>query len=479
MKNRKLRKSLLFLLSVALTVIVAMPLSAQNAQNEKSKTEVLSGVQRKLQERVSVDFKDTPIDDVIKVFAEKAGIDVVKSPEVVGTVTAKLTDVPLQEALDNILAAHGYGYVPSESMIRIVPISQITEKAEKLVSKIYRITYADVTEVEKALKKFISQQGSLSSNLGTSNIIITDTESKIKAIDTFIDEIDRITPQILVEARIYDITSRDRLDLGVEWEAGRNTTYGGTGVTDVGPNPSGGTKPFSTGIFDSTISKTEDTTGAIRFGWLDSHVDIDALVRAEQEDIDAKLLANPRILVLDNQQAVIKIVSQIPYQQITQGGGNTLPIGTTEFKDVGVTLTVLPHLTRDGMVRLQLKPEFSVKTGEVTLSGQFTSNQPIVDSREATTTLLIKDGQTVVLGGLRQKGATKQINKIPLLGDIPLLGLLFKFKGEETVTSELVVFVTPKIITEPVMTDSEKRQLAVTEFEEPEPLVNDSEKVKK
>jgi type IV pilus assembly protein PilQ len=476
MINRKLQKSLSFLLSVALFLIITMPLFAQN---DKGKTEVLSGVQLKLQKRVSVDFKDTPIDDVIKVFAEQAGIDVIKSPEVVGTVTAKLTDIPLQEALDNILAAHGYGYVPSESMIRIVPISQITEKTEQLVSKIYRITYADVSEVEKSLKKFISQQGSLSSNPGTSNIIVTDTESKIKAIDTFIEEIDRMTPQILVETRIYDITSKDRFDLGIEWEAGRRTTYGVTGVTDVGPDPSGGIKPFSTGVFDSTISKTEDTSAALRFGWLDSHVDIDAMLRAEKENIDAKLLANPRILVLDNQQAVIKIVSQIPYQQITQGGGNTLPIGTTEFKDVGVTLTVIPHVTRDGMVRLQLKPEFSVQTDEVTLSGQFTSAQPVVDLREATTTLLIKDGQTVVLGGLRKKDATKQMNKIPLLGDIPIIGLLFRFKGEETTTSELVVFVTPRIIPDPTMNDVEKQQYEHTEFDGPVPLVNESEQIKK
>ena len=110
-------------------------------------------MEQRLQKKISVDFRETPIDDVIKTLAEQANIDVIKSPDVTGTVTAKLSNVPLKEALDNILAAHNYGYVISENVIRIAPADQIAQKAEQLVSKIYRITYADVAEVEKALNK--------------------------------------------------------------------------------------------------------------------------------------------------------------------------------------------------------------------------------------------------------------------------------------------------------------------------------------
>ncbi len=446
--------------------------------------EVLSKIDIKLQKIVSVDFKDTPIDDVIQSFAEQAGIDVIKSPEVVGNVTARLTDVPLSEALENILAAHNYGYIATENMIRIAPAEQIAMKEEKFVSNIYRITYADVVEVEKALKKFISSNGSISSNPGTSNIIVTDTESKMKAIDTFVKEIDRKTSQILVEARIYDITCKDRLDLGVEWQAGRDTVYGagtsgttdGTGLmTGVGTNPaSGPTRPFTSGIFDGTISKTQDTTAAIRFGWLNSSLDIDMLIKAQKENINAKLLANPRVLVLDNEEANIKIITEIPYQQLNQGGGTTAAFGTTEFREVGVTLSVIPHLTRDGVIRLQLKPEFSVQTGTVNIGdpAQQTYPQPVIDRREAITTLLVKDGQTVVLGGLRKKDVTQQIDKVPLLGDLPILGNLFKFTGEETIISELVVFITPRIVEEPVLSETEQKQYEVTEF--PGPAVKES-----
>jgi type II secretory pathway component GspD/PulD (secretin) len=184
-------------------------------------------------------------------------------------------------------------------------------------------------------------------------------------------------------------------------------------------------------------------------------------------------------LVLDNEKANIKIISEIPYQQITDtsGGGS---IGSTAFREVGVELEVTPHLTREGMVRIHLKPKFSVQTGAVVL-GTGTTNlysQPVVDRREADTTLLIKDGQTVVLGGLRKKDVTKQVNKIPLLGDVPYIGAAFKFEGEDTTISELVVFITPRIVEKPVLTELNKQQLEVTDFNGPTPNFTRAEKVK-
>ena len=476
MKTITLKSQILTLVLILafITTTAAAAVAAEGGEASASK-EVLTTLEQRMQTKVTVDFRNTPIDDVLRIMAQQADVDIVKSPKVVGNVTASLTDVPLKEALNNILAAHSYGFTLSENMLRVVLIEEITnEAAERLVSKIYRITYADVSEVESALKKFISNRGYISSNVGTSNIIITDIESKIKAVDKFIKEIDRITPQILVEARIYDITSKDRLDLGIEWNAGRNTTYntpdtGGAGT--IGVNPTNNSDPFFTGVFGGATSKSSGTTGVLRLGWLNAGIDIDMMLKAQQNLINAKLLANPRILVLDNHPANIKIISEIPYQEITQtsAGGS---IGSTSFREVGVELTVIPHVTRDGMIKLNLEPKFSVSSGTVNVgSGSSTSSayeQPIVDKREANTTLLVKDGRTVVLGGLRKKDVTKQINKVPLLGDIPLLGLLFRFEGEDTVTSELVVFVTPHIIKTPVLSEREKQAYDETNFSGPE-----------
>ena len=438
---------------------------------------VLSPMQQRMQQVISVDFRQTPIDDVLRILAQQADVDIITSPKVEGTVTATLTDVPMGEALNNILQAHGYGYVTTDNMIRIMPVEEIVDIREKVVSEVFTITYADVKEVEAALKKFISDQGYISSNPGTSNIIVSDVESKVKAVASFIAQIDRITPQIMVEAKIYDISSKDRLDLGVDWQIGSATSYGqkavgtafGNSVSTLGNADSEfQTNPHATGLFSGTTNNTADTDALFRFGIISESLHIDTILRAAQEDIRAKLLANPRVMVLDNQQANIKIVEEIPYQELTQtaGGGS---IGTTQFRDVGVELSVTPHLTRDGLIRLILNPRFKVRTGDVlpVASGSLVSPQPIIASRETKTTALIRDGQTVVIGGLRKQTVNQQTNKVPLLGDLPLLGGLFRFEGEETVDSELVVFITPSLIINHELTEDEQHALANTVFYSP------------
>lgn len=466
-----LRLTTSLILSFALCILTFDAAFAAGTGEVSGSKEVLTTLEQRMRKSITVDFRSTPVDDVLRIMAEQADVDIVKSPKVTGAVTATLTDVPLEEALNNILTAHGYGYTLSKSMIRVAPIEEIAnESTERVVNKIYRITYADVTEVEKALTKFISKRGYISSNPGTSNIMVTDIESKIKAIDKFIVEIDRITPQILVEVRIYDITSKDKLDLGIEWNAGRDTTYDTTsGAGTIGVNPTDDRDPFLTGVFGGATGKTSGTTGVLRLGWLNAGIDIDMMLKAQQNKINAKLLANPRVLVLDNHTANFKIISEIPYRELTESsfGGS---MGSTSFKEVGVELNVIPHLTRNEMIKLQVQPKFSVKVDEVTFSTGTDASypQPVVDKREANTTLLVKNGQTVVLGGLRKKDVTRQVNKVPLLGDIPLVGLLFRFEGEDTVTSELVVFITPHIIETPVLSEREQQAYDQTNFSGPE-----------
>jgi type IV pilus assembly protein PilQ len=459
-----------------LLIGVSAPLLGSNEEKGNVRPTLLSPVQQRMQQVVSVDFKDTNIDDVLAILARQANVDILKSPKVQGKVTAVLRDIPLSEALNNILEVHGFGYVATDNMIRVVPQEDIIQVRERLNSHVYRVTYANVADVEKALRGFLSEQGSISANIGTSNIIVTDVESKIRAINLFIEEIDRVTPQILVEARIYDISSQDKLDLGVQWQAGTATSFGevpaggtlGNQIGTIGNALQDSvTNPHTTGAFSGNTSNTT-TASLLRFGILNDNMNIDAILRASQEDVRAKLLANPRIMVLDNQQAEIKIVEEIPYQELTEtsAGGS---IGTTQFRDVGVELRVTPHLTRDGLIRLQLNPKFSARTGDVLLN---TGNpnvppQPIISTRETTTTALIHNGQTVVIGGLKKQEVLQQVNKIPLLGDLPLLGGLFRFEGEKTINSELVIFITPYVIENPTLTINEQQYLKETDIPSP------------
>lgn len=457
-------------------LITAAALGAEEIGIGQDQPGILSPVQQRMQQEICVDFRETPIEDVLMIMAKQADVDIIKSPKVEGKVTASLTDIPLAEALSNILESHGYSYVTTENMIRVVPKEEILDVREAIISRVYKITYADVVEVEKALKKFISERGAISSNPGTSNIIVSDVESKIKAMDAFVEEIDQVTSQILVEAKIYDITSKDRMDLGVEWQMGTQTGYLVDSTSFINGPPIGTpgnadilteTTPHLTSNFLGATNKATDTSGLFRFGIANDNVRLDAIIKAQQEDVRAKLLANPRIMVLDNQQAEIKIVEEIPYQELTESsaGGS---IGTTAFRDVGVELRVTPHLTREGLIRLTLNPKFSMRTGDVVLAGvNNASPQPIVATRETITTALIRDGQTVVIGGMKKQDVSQQVNKIPLLGDLPLVGLLFRFEGESTVNSELVVFITPHLVNEPVLSTEEQEHLSNTVFVSP------------
>jgi type IV pilus assembly protein PilQ len=431
-------------------------------------------LQKRMKTRVSVDFREAPIQDVIKTLAEQADIDIVKGPAVTGTVTATLTDVPLDEAMESIFTVHGYGYTTSESIVRIVPKSELAQYMVKYQTKVYHVAYADIEALDKAIKDMVSPKGKIAMNIETGHLCITDTEDSIKLLDEFIAAMDCEIPQILVEARIYDVSSAAFQDLGFNWTAGTFNLYD----PDTGLPVVGETEPYTQTTFGSSIGQAPKATFSAGVGVLNDDVNINAMLTARRDDVKARLLANPKILVLNGQEANINIVSEIPYQELTQtsGGGN---IGTTKFKEVGVKLLVTPEITRDNKIRLMLNPIFSVQTGTVALvipTGltAITSPQPIVDKREALTQALIKDGQTVVIGGLRKRDVVQEVSKVPLLGDIPLLGALFRFKGEKAINSELIVFITPHIITDTSLAPADARKLDTMngEFREPEPPTN-------
>ncbi len=452
----------------------AAPIASPEGQLDKP---AVAAIDAKLNKLITVDFIETPIEDVLRMIAQEAGIDIVKSPKVIGMVSATLNNVPVGEALDNILAVHNFGYVKTNSMIRVVPASELVNPNEKMVSKVYRLTYADVTAVSQALGKFISPKGSISMNAGTSNIVVTDTESKVKAIDEFIEEVDRVTEQVVVEVRIYDVTGDGSDNVDIKWNAGRmtenslgqpvaETTGGGIPYTDDTSNatvPDGIVKQNSTKRTDPFVASSFDRSsgGSFRIGFLNDSLSIDMILSALRAQGFAKLLANPSIMVLDNETANFEIIKEIPYKEqsdTSQGGSLT----STKFKEVGVKLEVTPHITRDGMLRMHIRPEFgiveSLRIGE----------PPTVNTRRLDTIALLKSGQTVVLGGLKQYETTKDYVKTAILGDIPLLGLLFRSESETVKESELLIFIRPLIITDvPEMAQEQRVILNSTEINSP------------
>ena len=489
---------------------------------------------QKLRTKVTLSCIDTPIEKVLSDLAGQAKIDIIKSPKVAGDVTLKLTDVPLEEALTNILSLYYCTYIATENMIRVIPLPLNTKMKEPQVTRIYKITYADANEVYAALGNFISGKGEVGFNKGTSHIVVTDTEDKIRGIDKFIQQIDRITPQVLVEVRIYEITTKEGFELNPDWHVGRNAPYipgiikektetvrgsetrtidqkrtdmawvnvkdaphlppdwGGypdpndawtwPGTTETSPilerterevfTEPGRTdtetryydysgiadrrrKPFVGGSFDRV------TGGTLHVSLLNDAIDLDLVLTVLHSQVDARLLANPRILVLDNETADFEIVREIPYRGVRQVPRED-PTTYTAFKNVGIDLKVTPHIARDGMLTLHIVPEFSV------LVGHDMYGAPTIDNRSADTKAMIKDGQTIAIGGLRKREITKDVAKVPVLGDLPLLGGLFISESESVAINELIVFITTKIITEPTLSESEKKLLDETEFTTPQ-----------
>ena len=401
-----------------------------------------------LRTKITYSCVSKPIETVLMDLAEMAKVDIVKSPKVTGDVTVKLTNVPLEEALTNILAAHDYTYIATENMIRVVPLSEVVVLSEQLVTRIYRVTYADPNEVASALRNFVSANGKVGFNKGTSHIMVTDTESKIKAIDKFIEQIDFQTPQVLVEVRIYDVTSKEGFELGPDWQVEISDTDAEIKQHKVA------------GSFDRIQG------GTLSFSILNDVVDLELALNYLRTQVEAKLLANPRVLVLDNETAHFKSVREIPYRELRQIARED-PITYTEFKNVGVDLKVTPHVTRDGMLRLHIIPEFGVLVSQDKI-GPDQIRVPTVDTRQADTIALIRDGQTIAIGGLRKRQTSKDITKVPVLADMPLLGGLFKSEIESVEINELVVFITTKIVTQPDLSETEKKQLDATEFVVPE-----------
>lgn len=516
---------LIILLFTAPLTVGARQISIQGEQTA-SKT-----ARDKLKTRISLSCINKPIDKVLMELSEKAEIDIVKSPGVVGDVTVKVTDVPLEEALINILSLYHFTYIATENMIRVVPLPPQDKRKEPQVTRIYQITYADAGEVFATLDKFVSEKGEVGLNKGTSHIVVTDTEDKIKAIDKFIEQIDRITPQVLVEVRIYDVTTREGFELDPQWRLGRNAPYTGNirypkeitqtsrgpessyyeqfrqdmqwvkgvGINDPlkhypDPNYAGIPGGVGFGVFERNEQQwttdpgrfDRETTwvdpgimtdwrrkpfvggsfdrvegGNLSFSVLNDAVDIDLALTLLHSQVEARLLANPRILVLDNETAYFEIVREFPYREMKEVPRED-PVTYTAFKNVGVDLKVTPHIAGERMLKLHIIPEFSA------LVSHNMRGAPIVDTRFADTKAMIKDGQTIVIGGLRRREVTKDIARVPVLSDMPLVGGLFVSETESVSINELIVFITTKIITESTLSESEKKLFDETVFTSPE-----------
>jgi len=402
--------------------------------------------------KVSLDFQDADIAPIIRLLADMSGYNIVVSPEVKGKLTMKLINVPWDQALDLILKTFSLGKSIEGNIIRIAPYTVFAKeseeaakaqeagiKAEPLETRIFPISYADVSVVESSIKnsKILTTRGSISVDKRTSTMVIKDVATVFPEVENLLATLDKPTPQVLIEARIVEVNTNDMVDLGIQW----------------GVSHPFGSKPFmgtmGTGLFtggnfmvDFPAPALGGGGAGIAFGFLDTTrtMGLDLQLSAVEELGKGKVISNPRIMTVDNGKAKISQGKSIPVRKLTTEG--TI---STEFKDVTLELNVQPHITPDNSISIAI----DIKKEELDRSVPSIEGVPGTDKKEAKTDVIIKDGETVVIGGIYKINKSDSESGVPGLMNIPILGWLFKKHTEEVVTAELLIFITPRIIQKP------------------------------
>ncbi|MFH1458935.1 MAG: secretin N-terminal domain-containing protein [Candidatus Omnitrophota bacterium] len=429
---------------------------------------------------ITIEAENTEIAAVIKAIAKQAGINHVITNNVIGQVTLALENVAVTDALDAVLKPNNYMYFIEQGILNVysnVDLKQ-NERFAQIKTKVYTLNYADVLDLQRALLSMKSPRGRIELNEKANQIIISDTQEKIdefeialqrldqeevvkkfklvfanaqdirdklrqfisekkgkvfvdsrtnsivvkatpiilKDVDELINGWDVKSKQVLIEAKIFQVTLDDTEKTGIDWE-------------------------YVKGKYDlhTNFSQSVTTGGVFQVGALNRR-NYKAILEFLQSTTDTDVLSSPRIVVMDGKEASILVGSSEPYTVQQKDVDTGLITTETKFLDVGIKLNVTPQITEDNFVIMKIHPEVSSarRVAEV-------DNALAIDTTEADTTMMVQDGDTVILGGLIKDSDVTTVNKLPILGDIPVLGLFFKSNSVTKVKQEIIVFITPHI----------------------------------
>jgi len=450
---------------------------SEAAAPEEQNVGTACGVTGNLGTPISLDFKDGDLQDIFRLFSDISGLNVVVNPGVTGKVTLKLNEVPWGRALELILKTNGLGCVLEENVIRIAKISDLQKEesdrrklleekalAGELVDFTRRVSYAKATTLSSVLKQAgaLSARGQINVDERTNTIIIRDLPTFVDKAKALMADLDTATPQVEIEARIVVTTRNFTRDLGIQWGFGAEASprYGNT-TSRVFPNsivlngnavgsqlgvpadnlgPGGLSSAAGIGApgrgYAVNLPAGAFNTGiGISMGNILGSFNLDVALTALERQGRGRLLSTPKVTTQNNQSAEIKQGVQIPIQTVAN---NTV---TVQFKDAVLTLKVTPQITEAGTVILTLEVENNSPD-----YGRSVNGIPPINTQSAKTQVLVKDGQTAVVGGIYQSTETENRNQTPFFSQIPVLGYLFRRKGTSTENAELLLFITPRIV---------------------------------
>lgn len=424
---------------------------------EKSKVNLLQGTgtlsdisPKYSGKRVSLDFQDADIINVLRLLAEVSKLNMVIGDNVKGKITIKMLDVPWDQALDVILKMKGLGKVYEDNVLRIDTLSNIAQqqeeeakakeamvKAEDLVTKILSVNYARARDVAESIKKSLSVRGDITVDDRTNTLIIKEIEDKHEEIGRLLKTLDKPTPQVLIEARIVQADSNFAKDLGIQWGGSYSSNPGDYNIgVQSGPSGTVGapTTGFAVNLPATGVAGTKGSIGFTIGKTVGDAFNLDLRLSAGETKGLTKVLSAPKIATLDNKEATIQQGESIPYKTVSQEGTKT------EFIDATLTLKVTPKVTPDGHISMNIKITKN-RQGSIVVEGT-----PSINKKEATTEVLVKDGETTVIGGIYEITDVDNLLGVPWFHHVPILGWLFKSTQKSNIKSELLIFITPKII---------------------------------
>ena len=418
--------------------------------------------------RIDLDFKDADIHNILRLLADVGNVNVVTGDAVAGTITIRMKNVPWDQALDVILRAKGLGQVREGNLIRVAPLVELEKEREQelarqkqimlmrpLETRLIPISYAKASDIIAKLTYAMSPRGKLTTDQRTNMVIARDISANLDVIEQLVRNLDTQTPQITIETRIVEARVQFSREFGIQWggnflaSAGTGNSTGlvfpnqigvGGGVVDQ-QSASGGillgqsTNPGFAVDLPAAASSGSGGALGLTLGSVTGAVNLNLRLSAAESLGDIRIISSPRITTLDNETAKIKSGVEIPFSQVSAQGVQTT------FKEATLELEVTPHVTADGTVVMDVK----VKRDEADFVNTGPRGEPTIIKKEAETKLLVKDGDTTVIGGIytTRKGVSHR--KVPWLAEIPILGYLFKYKKKTTDRTEVLVFITPRI----------------------------------
>ena len=410
-----------------------------NKNKPREKDIYLSSFRRLPDSKVSFNFKEADLLTVVRLMASQENLNLVLGGDLSGSVTIKLTDVTLETAMDAILHVNGYEWFLQENIIVIKPSNPNSQLSGELDTQIYRLRFVHGAIITEALEEVLTERGKVKSLSSSQSldydfeiddiVMVTDVPTNFALIDRVIGTIDQEGAQINIAVKFIETTLKRGETIGIDWNLRQSMQLPGN----------------KKGVFSDNINFNEIAFGidTMSFATLTAPV-VSAMLDLLANDDDTKLLQEPQVTTMNNSPANIVVGTTIPIL-VPQGEGSVFGTNpyTYENQDVNIALDVLPRLNAYNAISLAINTSVQAIIG---YTGE--NNRPIVSNRETNTNVRVKDGETLLIGGMIFETEEEKVNKVPLLGDIPLIKSLFRFSSIQKEQRELLIFITPTIISQ-------------------------------